>query len=90
MAKKKESRKTATRSGEEFRDEQASDSPMLESLADTSSPEDAAEEIRRQAYELYQSRGDLSGNEVDDWLEAERLVRSRRNEDGGRTPGLPN
>jgi hypothetical protein len=30
------------------------------------------EEIRRRAYEIYLERGDLSGNELDDWLRAER------------------
>jgi Protein of unknown function (DUF2934) len=30
------------------------------------------EEIRRRAYEVYLERGDLPGNEVDDWLRAER------------------
>ena len=29
-------------------------------------------EIRRRAYEIYLERGDLAGNEIDDWLRAER------------------
>jgi hypothetical protein len=36
------------------------------------------EEIRRRAYELYLQRGGTSGNESDDWLVAEREVRSRQ------------
>ncbi len=30
------------------------------------------EEIRRRAYEIYLERGDLAGNQLDDWLRAER------------------
>lgn len=30
------------------------------------------EEIRRRAFEIYLERGGLSGNELDDWLQAER------------------
>ncbi len=31
--------------------------------------------IARKAYKLYEQRGGSSGRELDDWLEAERLVR---------------
>jgi len=30
------------------------------------------EEIRRRAYEIYLERGEQTGREVDDWLQAER------------------
>jgi hypothetical protein len=30
------------------------------------------EEIRRRAYEIYRERGEQSGRELDDWLQAER------------------
>ena len=44
-------------------------------------PVNLEEEIRRRAYELYLQRrataGDVSGNEDQDWLIAEREVRSR-------------
>jgi DUF2934 family protein len=30
------------------------------------------DEIRRRAFEIYLERGGLPGNELDDWLEAER------------------
>jgi hypothetical protein len=30
------------------------------------------EEIRRRAYEIYVERGEQSGRELDDWLQAER------------------
>jgi hypothetical protein len=44
------------------------------------------DEIRRRAYELYVSRGAADGDDLSDWLEAERLVRgSRRSQpDAGR------
>jgi hypothetical protein len=33
------------------------------------------ERIRRRAYELYVERGNQSGSEIDDWLQAEEEVR---------------
>jgi Protein of unknown function (DUF2934) len=37
------------------------------------------EQIRLRAYEIYLDRGDLPGNELDDWLQAEReLERAAR------------
>ena len=35
------------------------------------------EEIRRRAYEIYLNRGAAPGFELDDWLQAERELRSR-------------
>jgi hypothetical protein len=35
------------------------------------------EEIARLAYELYEQRGRTPGNELADWLEAERILRAR-------------
>ena len=32
------------------------------------------EQIRRRAYELYVERGNASGSEPDDWLQAEREI----------------
>ena len=43
---------------------------------------DDVEEIRRQAYALYLSRGAGDGNDVSDWLEAERIVRRHRDARG--------
>lgn len=42
------------------------------------------EEIRRQAYELYLARGGAGGDDLSDWLEAERIVRTRRESNGDR------
>jgi hypothetical protein len=39
--------------------------------------------IRRTAYEIFLSRGGVGGDEVTDWLEAERIVRSRGSRGGG-------
>ena len=33
------------------------------------------EEIRLRAYEIYLERGSLSGDEIDDWLQAEREIK---------------
>jgi hypothetical protein len=37
------------------------------------------ERIAERAYELYQKRGQSHGKDLDDWLEAERLVLSEHN-----------
>jgi hypothetical protein len=42
------------------------------------SPEPSVDEIRRRAYERYQQRGGNHGKHFDDWLEAERELRSRK------------
>jgi hypothetical protein len=33
--------------------------------------------IRKKAYELYEKRGRKSGHSMEDWLEAERIVRNK-------------
>ena len=38
------------------------------------------EQIRRRAYELYVQRGNQSGSEFDDWLQAEEEIRRAREE----------
>ncbi len=35
---------------------------------------DLREEIAKAAYELFESRGRIHGRDLDDWLEAERIV----------------
>jgi hypothetical protein len=42
------------------------------------SVEPSADEIRRRAYERYQERGGNHGRHFDDWLEAEKELRSRK------------
>lgn len=36
------------------------------------------EKIQKKAYELYEKRGYSHGNDVSDWLEAERIVLRKR------------
>jgi Protein of unknown function (DUF2934) len=43
----------------------------------TANPENLEEEIRRRAYELYQSRSRQDGKDVDDWLQAKTEVESK-------------
>ena len=33
--------------------------------------------IRKKAYELYEKRGKKSGRDMDNWLEAERMIRQK-------------
>ena len=41
------------------------------------SHEPTEEEIRQRAYEIYLARGGAPGHEVEDWLQAERELRSK-------------
>jgi DUF2934 family protein len=48
-------------------------SPIRPNAEDTSAnQEPSQEEIRRRAYEIYLERSGLPGDELDDWLRAER------------------
>lgn len=38
------------------------------------------EQVRRRAYELYVERGNQSGSELDDWLQAEEEILRRHEE----------
>ncbi|MBI4004057.1 MAG: DUF2934 domain-containing protein [Candidatus Omnitrophica bacterium] len=38
----------------------------------------SAKEISHVAYELFERRGCVHGHDLEDWLEAERIVRQRR------------
>jgi len=40
--------------------------------------EPSADDIRRRAYERYQQRGGNHGRHFDDWLEAEKELKSRK------------
>ncbi len=44
------------------------------------------ERIAGKAYELYQKRGPIHGHDLDDWLEAERLVRAELESQAGVPP----
>jgi len=41
-------------------------------------PEPSVDEIRRRAYERYQQRGGNHGQHFDDWLEAEKELRTKK------------
>lgn len=43
-------------------------------------------DIRRRAYELFLARGAMSGDDVADWFEAERQVRSERDATAEQVP----
>jgi len=47
--------------------------------------DDMSARIRQRAYEIYQARGYSNGNELEDWLEAERQLRADSNGLDGRT-----
>ena len=70
------------------------DSPVGDSRVERADNTPAEEQIRRRAYELYLERGGASGDELDDWLRAEREIRDRsgseraRSETGQDSPGL--
>jgi hypothetical protein len=38
-------------------------------------PEPTTEQIAQRAYEIYQARGGTEGQDIEDWLEAERQLR---------------
>lgn len=43
----------------------------------SSKSQNVSEMIRKKAYELYEKRGKKPGHSMDDWLEAERIVRQK-------------
>lgn len=43
------------------------------------------DEVRRRAYELYEERGGIPGNDAEDWFRAEQELRSRRSNNGNRS-----
>ncbi len=51
---------------------------VLEARKDVVPVSDLEEEIRRRAYELYLERGATPGSENEDWLVAEREMRSQQ------------
>ena len=43
----------------------------------TMTKEDVSKLIEKKAYELYEKRGRKAGHSMDDWLEAERIVKGK-------------
>jgi hypothetical protein len=64
-----EENSTITNEAEPFDDESA----IASGEAPVAAPLEIA--IRLQAYELFLSRGEMHGDDLADWLEAERIVR---------------
>ena len=52
----------------------------------TASADSLDERIRQRAYELYCSRGQSDGDPIQDWLEAERQLRSAHSASEGAAP----
>jgi hypothetical protein len=52
--------------------------PAKEPTKQAPQQEPTEEEIRQRAYKIYMARGSAPGHEVEDWLEAERKLRSKQ------------
>jgi len=39
--------------------------------------DDVSKLVEKKAYELYEKRGKKSGHSIDDWLEAERIIKGK-------------
>ena len=51
--------------------------PAQEPTSQTPQHEPSDEEVRERAYEIYLARGGVPGQEMEDWLQAERELRSK-------------
>ena len=62
------------------RDPQHSSDALQKDPSPSALPDDGArfERVRQRAYELYKNRGNATGDEVADWLEAERQIDAER------------
>jgi hypothetical protein len=52
--------------------------PTTKTSKEIAENEPTTEQIRQRAYEIYLSRGDGPGDDLQDWLQAERNLRSER------------
>jgi hypothetical protein len=52
--------------------------PAESTSADTPPAEPSVDDIRRRAYQRYLERGGLHGQHFDDWLEAEKELRTKK------------
>ena len=43
----------------------------------TMSKDDVGKLVAKKAYELYEKRGKKAGHSIDDWLEAERIIKGK-------------
>ena len=55
--------------------------PTAFKLGKSSNPsltkEDVSKLVEKKAFELYEKRGRKSGHSIDDWLEAERIIKGK-------------
>lgn len=49
----------------------------LDRSSSSISKEDLTKLIEKKAYELYEKRGRQGGHAIDDWLEAERIIKGK-------------
>ena len=49
--------------------------PMPEPEPRDVAPDEYIELVRKKAHQLYEDRGGADGRDLDDWLEAERIIR---------------
>ncbi len=75
-----ESLRSMKRKGGSLRGKQAMEATLSE--------QELRERIALKAYELYEKRGRTSGCDVDDWLEAEKLVAAEITDERHRKPQL--
>ncbi len=52
-------------------------------------PTPSEQEIRTRAYEIFLAKGSVSGNEEENWLEAERDLCARAGHEAKTNPGVP-
>lgn len=51
---------------------------MVKTASRPSNSQGVDEKIRNKAYELFEKRGYSHGNDLSDWLEAEKIVKSNK------------
>jgi len=66
------------RSSKSQQQAQAEDATTATTMADPASPSITDEEIRERAYHRYLQRGGGHGMDFEDWLEAERELRTKK------------
>lgn len=77
MARKSNGNSTTTRTRKSSTPVETTAPQLVTDTRKNVVPINLEDEIRRRAYEIYLERGSGSGNESEDWLTAEREVRSR-------------
>ncbi len=67
---------TGTRAAPEAKTPQET-APARKASEEIAKAEPTFDQIRQRAYEIYIARGDEPGSDLQDWLEAERALRSK-------------